>query len=72
MKMAARERAAGEGVGIHFSRDSITTSPQSPQTFVGLDEIVSAQVRDIWWRQIRLGNRLPAEPGVILIRGGKP
>ena len=28
-------------------------------------------VRVIWWRQIALGHRLPAELGVILISGGK-
>ncbi len=25
----------------------------------------------LWWRQLRLGHRLPAEPGIILIEGGQ-
>jgi hypothetical protein len=28
------------------------------------------ELRDLWWRQLRLGHRLPAEPGVILLEGG--
>jgi hypothetical protein len=28
-------------------------------------------VRQVWWNQARLGHRLPAEPGVILIDGGR-
>ncbi len=70
MKMAAHEGAAGDRFGNRFSHDSHTTSGQSPQTFVRLDELVFAQVRAIWWRQIRLGNRLPAQRGLILIDGG--
>ncbi len=32
------------------------------------DEI--PELRAIWWRQIALGHRLPAELGVILLDGG--
>jgi hypothetical protein len=28
-------------------------------------------VRRVWWNQARLGYRLPAEPGMILIEGGR-
>ncbi len=28
-------------------------------------------VRSIWWRQWRLGHRMPAEPGVIVLEGGR-
>ena len=30
------------------------------------------ELRDLWWRQLWLGHRLPVEPGVILIDGGRP
>ncbi len=33
------------------------------------DEI--PHVRRVWWDQARLGYRLPAEPGVILLEGGR-
>jgi hypothetical protein len=29
-----------------------------------------AELRVVWWRQAALGNRLPAEHGVIVIEGG--
>ena len=29
-------------------------------------------VRSIWWRQWRLGHRMPAERDVIVIPGGRP
>ena len=32
------------------------------------DEI--PELRALWWRQARLGHRLPAERGVIVIEGG--
>jgi len=63
--------AAGDKAGNHFSQDFLTTSPTLPQPIVRLDELIQAQVRAVWWRQLRHGNRLPAEPGVILIEGGK-
>ncbi len=28
-------------------------------------------VRQVWWNQVRLGHRLPPEPGVIVIDGGR-
>ena len=28
-------------------------------------------LREIWWRQWRLGYRLSAEPGVIVVAGGR-
>ncbi len=31
-----------------------------------------AESRRIWWEQAKLGNRLPAEPGIILLLGGRP
>ena len=36
---------------------------------VRADEI--PELRAIWWRQARLGHRLPAERGVIVIEGGR-
>ena len=33
------------------------------------DEI--PELRGMWWRQARLGHRLPAEVGVIVIEGGR-
>ena len=33
------------------------------------DEI--PELRAIWWRQAALGNRLPAEAGIIAIEGGQ-
>ena len=35
---------------------------------VRADEIL--ELRALWWRQARLGNRLPAEAGIILLEGG--
>ena len=29
-----------------------------------------ASLRALWWRQVALGHRLPAEIGVIVIEGG--
>ncbi len=29
-------------------------------------------IRRVWWSQIRQGNRLPAQIGIILILGDKP
>ena len=49
--------------------------PQALSTFL-LDEPRPmrpdelAEVRAIWWRQIALGHRLPAERDVILLDGG--
>ena len=39
---------------------------------VRLDSLVQQQVREVWWRQVRLGNRLPPELYLIVIRGGRP
>ena len=33
------------------------------------DEI--PELRSLWWRQVGAGHRLPAELGVIVIRGGE-
>ena len=30
-----------------------------------------AELRVMWWRQARLGHRLPAEIGIIAIEGGQ-
>ena len=29
------------------------------------------EVREVWWRQVALGNRMPAEPVIIVIDGGR-
>ncbi len=29
-------------------------------------------IRRVWWSQIRQGNRLPAQIGIVVIMGGKP
>ena len=28
------------------------------------------EVREVWWRQVALGNRMPAKSGIIVIDGG--
>lgn len=67
--MAAHKGAAG---GNNYKSNlENNASREVPQPFVRLDELVYAQVRELWWRQRREGNRLPAEPGVILIQGGR-
>ena len=33
--------------------------------------VEAREVRQVWWNQIRLGNRLPAEPGVIVLDGAQ-
>ena len=39
----------------------------------GMDRIDPSEFRPIWWRlHRREGRRLPAEPGVILIKGQRP
>ena len=50
--------------------DQTRRPPQAPSTFAR-DDLAIAQVREIWWRELRLGNRPPAEPGVILLDGGR-
>ena len=35
------------------------------------DRSLVEALRTIWWGQAALGNRMPAEPGVILIEGGR-
>ena len=37
-----------------------------------IDEVVRAQLRQIWWRLRRQGVRLPAEPGVIVVDKRRP
>jgi hypothetical protein len=66
----AGHKGPAEGVK-HKSKAPNSTFREAPQPFARLDELVCAQVRTLWWRQRRDGNRLPAEPGVILIPGGK-
>ena len=36
---------------------------------VRADEILD--LRELWWRQVALGHRLPAEIGVIVIEGSR-
>jgi hypothetical protein len=43
-------------------------NPILAQHWFGIDP---QELRDMWWRQLRLGHRLPAEPGTILIEGGR-
>ena len=67
--MAAHKGAAGGDK--YKSKVENNASPEFPQPFVRLDKLVCAQVRALWWRQRRDGNRLPAESGIIVIEGGK-
>ncbi len=47
---------------------SIPTSQLLPRP-VRPDEL--PELRAMWWRQVALGHRLPAELGVIVIEGGR-
>ncbi len=48
-------------------------------TFVNVTDLIPRPIRAdeipmlraMWWRQARLGHRLPAERGVIVIEGGR-
>ena len=63
-----RERG-GSGFSSGPFRNTAPVAPfQAPQA-EHLDAIAVAKLRRIWWDQIRLGHRLPAEPGLILLSG---
>jgi hypothetical protein len=66
--MAAHKGAAGGNK--YESEAQVNASREALQPFACLDELVVAQVRALWWRQLRLGNRLPAQTGMIVLNGG--
>jgi hypothetical protein len=66
--MAAHEGAAGDQVRNHFSQDFLTTSPTPPQV---TDRSLVEPLPVIWWGKAAPGHRLPAEPDVIVIAGGR-
>ena len=60
--------AAASGDGSEHSLD-LLVSQLLPRP-VRPDEI--PELRALWWRQARLGHRLPAEAEIIVIEGGRP
>ncbi len=64
---------AGEGGGGKDNNkgSSLTILDYHIVPFPSLSTSAILDARAIWWRQARLGYRLPAEPSVILISGGK-
>ena len=69
MKSARPPCGGGSGPKAisEFPKHNISQSLPFPQI---TDRSLLEVLRVIWWGQIRDGNRLPAEPGVILIEGG--
>ena len=59
--------AAASGDGSDHKLD-LPVSQLLPRP-VRPDEI--PELRAMWWRQARLGHRLPAEAGIIAIEGGR-
>ena len=59
-------------------RDNATQSDPRRTPFINIVQLVLRDVhpdeipelRAIWWRQVALGHRLPAERGVIVVEGG--
>jgi hypothetical protein len=59
--------------------DFATRGDPSHTTFVNIEDLVPRPIRSdefpelraIFWRQARLGHRLPAELGVIVLEGGR-
>ena len=67
-------RRLSDGVSVETFFYSSTESNRPPPRFQGLqrfDVIGLRDVRQIWWRQFRLGNRLPPEHGLIVLDGGR-
>ena len=64
----------GRGGDHGFSSNSATVSlhrsAPEPQALTNRN-LLLGQLRAVWWFQWRAGVRLPAEPGVILIEGGR-
>ena len=46
--------------------------PQAPSPSATKQSDLLRHLRQIWWAQRTAGIPLPAEPGLILITGGKP
>ncbi len=67
MRNARPGRRSGSGRGD--SKLKQQDKPISHSLQVTNHSLVKA-LRTIWWGQAALGNRMPAEPGVILIEGG--
>ncbi len=61
---------SGGGQGDKNKGSSLTILDYHIVPFPSLSTSAILDARAIWWRQTRLGYRLPAEPGVILIDGG--
>jgi hypothetical protein len=73
MKSPAPGRRSGAGAKVSNTEKShrlYSGLRSSPQAFSRLDDLTVTELRAIWWRQLRLGRRLPAERGIILIDGG--
>ena len=59
-----RDITAGVGPSlVEIDVEDLVPRPVRP------DEV--PELRAIWWRQARLGHRLPAEFGLIVIMGGR-
>ena len=73
-----RNPRPGEGAGA--SGTELSGSKQHPEYITHLDpaQLIPRPVRAdeipelraLWWRQRALGHRLPAEAGIIAIKGG--
>ena len=62
LKIIAAVNSDGSDTNLEIRVSQLVPRPVLP------DEI--PELRAIWWRQIALGHRFPAEPGVIVIEGG--
>ena len=59
------------------SRAPIQDTPECEAEALAYGEVLPvgsqlAETRALWWRQAALGHRLPAEPNIIVLEGGRP
>jgi len=66
MKRGPTKGPRGANLESRYEQTLSTTSGPELQTTPSSD---LADVRDIYWRFVRLGHRLPAQRGVIVLRG---
>ncbi len=63
-KIIAAVNSDGSNHSLEIPTSQLLPRPVRP------DEL--PELRAIFWRQVALGHRLPAERGVIVIEGGRP
>ena len=56
--------------------DRIDFRPSTPpaeylEAELPISAVETTELREMWWRLVRLGSRLPSEPGIIVICGGQ-